>query len=151
MTDKNKKKSNTTQSHMLTETPKVTNTRSTYCLIVMYSCGVIVMIKRLICRCCWVVVRAYQIDRFKEPPSNGPDTCATCSGRTRLKTSVRRPPTSSSTTTSADAPSITRTNKLSPRGRRDDMPSPMAVRLAADQRPSQSAMATLQAASVPIT
>jgi len=27
-------------------------------------------------------------------------------------------------------------NKLSPRGRRDDMPSPMAVRLAADLSPS---------------
>ena len=29
-----------------------------------------------------------------------------------------------------------RDNKLSPRGRQDDMPSPMAVRLAADLRPS---------------
>ena len=49
-------------------------------------------------------------------------------------------------------------NKLSPRGRRDDMPPPMAVRLAADLRPSADVSAVrtylvagqLQAASVPI-
>ena len=45
-------------------------------------------------------------------------------------------------------------NKLSPRGRRDDMPPPMAVRLAADLRPSADGirrrhMAKLQAASIP--
>jgi len=49
-------------------------------------------------------------------------------------------------------------NKVSPRGRRDDMPRPMAIRLAADLRPSANGsavrtslvVAKLQAASVPI-
>ena len=49
-------------------------------------------------------------------------------------------------------------NKLSPRERRDDMPLPMAVRLAADLRPSANGSTIrtslvagqLQAASVPI-
>ena len=47
-------------------------------------------------------------------------------------------------------------NKLSPRGRRDDMPPPMAVRLAADLRPSADGsavrtMAKLQRTNVPTT
>ena len=50
------------------------------------------------------------------------------------------------------------TNKLSPRGRRDDMPPPMAIRLAVDLCPSADGSTAytslvagqLQAASVPI-
>ena len=47
-------------------------------------------------------------------------------------------------------------NKFSPRGRRDDMPPPMAVRLAADLRPSADGsavrtMVKLQTTNVPTT